>query len=163
MLIILIFSFDFQQGGNSVFDVEEYDQQNQFVDLSRSRTVQSRQQIKNYSAKVDMEHPTTVINWDYGVKYSQSNSENEILNFNRISGSSIVDPSLSNTFEYQENIAAAYISGSRQLTSKWNLQLGLRLERTRSTGYSVAIDQRNKNGFTRLFPTAYIDYQRSPI
>jgi len=41
-----------------------------------------------------------------------------------------LDVGLSNEFEYEENVQAAYVNGSRKLSDKVEVQLGLRLENT---------------------------------
>ena len=48
--------------------------------------------------------------------------------------------SKSNSFTYKEKIAAAYLNYQRQLSTKWSLQAGLRLERTNSNGVLVRAD-----------------------
>ncbi|MFT4568473.1 MAG: iron complex outermembrane receptor protein, partial [Saprospiraceae bacterium] len=153
--------FIYQQKGNSIFDIEAFEEGNQSLGLSRSRTVISSQKIQNYSIKADMQHPTKNINWNYGLKYSRNNSDNDIFNYDRITGESILDPNLTNTFAYQEDISAAYISGAKQVSDRCNVKLGMRLESTSSVGYSALLDQENRNGFSRLFPTAYFSYNQS--
>jgi len=150
--------FVYEQNSESVFDVNSFSQTEEFLGLVRSRTVHSTQQIKNYSIKADMNHPAKQWNWNYGLKYSQNISDNELINYNRISDSIRLDPSLSNIFKYKENISSAYLSGAHEISKIWNIKLGLRLEHTKSTGYSTNLDQESNNSFTQIFPTAYLGY-----
>lgn len=153
--------FSYRQSSENRFDIQSFNNSEEYLGLSRSRTVFSDQNIQNYSLKLDMIHPMEQGKLTYGAKYNLNISNNSIENYNRLSGQSILDKTLSNTFEYEEGIAALYLSGSRQLSSKWNVQLGARLEHTNSSGFSATLDQRNDNRFTRLFPTAYVQYNQN--
>jgi len=153
--------FSYNQQSENSFDIQSFNTDEEYLGLSRSRDVASDQNIKNYSLKLDMVHPIKKGKLTYGAKYNLNISNNAIENYDRLSGEAILDQVLSNTFEYEEGIAALYLSGSRQLSSKWNVQLGARLEHTNSSGFSETLNQRNDNRFTRLFPTAYVQYNQN--
>ena len=98
--------------------------------------------IDIYTAKVDVEKNALKGKLGYGAKYSDVTTSNTFDFFN-------VDPSTqietkvlskSNSFTYKEKIAAAYLNYQRQLSTKWSLQAGLRLERTNSNGVLVRAD-----------------------
>ncbi|MFK7806746.1 MAG: TonB-dependent receptor [Saprospiraceae bacterium] len=153
--------FSYRQKTNNVFDVNAFDKEGNLGGLSRSRNALTDQQINNYSIKSDVQHPTDFAQLSYGAKYNYNVSNNEIENFNRINGAPVFDTLLSNTFEYKEQIAAAYISGNRQFSDQWNLQLGLRVEYTATEGFSETLNTMNTNSYTRLFPTGYLSYKAS--
>ncbi|MEM8524322.1 MAG: TonB-dependent receptor [Bacteroidota bacterium] len=153
--------FSYRQTSENRFDIQSFSKEEEYLGLSRSRNVFSDQRIQNYSFKVDMVHPIEKGKLTYGAKYNLNISDNGIENYNLLSGESILDKTLSNTFEYEEGIAALYLSGSRQLSSKWNVQLGARLEHTKASGFSATLNQRNDSQFTRLFPTAYLQYNQN--
>ncbi len=153
--------FSYRLNTDALVNVNVFDTEGNPKGLSRARNALTDQYIQNYSIKADLKHPTEFVQLSYGAKYNFNISRNEIENYNRLSGVSVYDSLLSNTFEYDEHIAAAYLSGSRQFSDKWNLQLGLRLEYTATKGYSKTLDKTTTNDYTRLFPTAYLSYRAS--
>jgi len=70
--------------------------------------------------------------------------------------------SLSNDFNYSENINAAYVNLNKKI-GNWTVQGGLRLENTnyqgRETSYSNQQDSSFSRSYTNLFPTAFISYE----
>ncbi|RAU81572.1 TonB-dependent receptor domain-containing protein [Pontibacter arcticus] len=68
----------------------------------------------------------------------------------------------SNSFDYQEQINAAYVNMSSQLSAKLGVQLGLRGEQTISEGYSPTLKAEPvKRDYFQLFPSAFLSYQAS--
>ena len=61
-------------------------------------------------------------------------------------------------FRYKEQIYALYADYSREYSERFSMQLGLRMEYTRTTGISEAKDTEDKHDYTRLFPTVYLLY-----
>ncbi|UOQ51542.1 outer membrane beta-barrel family protein [Hymenobacter cellulosivorans] len=121
----------------------------------------SGQQIQNFSGKVDVEHPLKWARLSYGAKVSLIQSRSALQYYNTRPARPILDPSQSNSFEYREQTQALYLSGTRRLSTHWNLQLGLRLEQTQTRGYSATLDQRTTNDYLKAFPSAYLTYQPS--
>ena len=82
------------------------------------------------------------------------------------------DDSLSNKFDYSENINAAYVNYNKQIKGVM-LQFGLRVENTRSTGESFGfnsdetIKSASKKTFERrytdVFPSAAISFNKNPM
>ena len=70
------------------------------------------------------------------------------------------DPTLvqDDYFRYKEQIYALYADYSREYSERFSMQLGLRMEHTRTTGISEAKDTEDKHDYTRLFPTVYLLY-----
>lgn len=70
------------------------------------------------------------------------------------------DPTLvqDDYFRYKEQIYALYADYSREFSERFSMQLGLRMEHTRTTGISEAKDTEDKHDYTRLFPTVYLLY-----
>ena len=124
--------------------------------LSANNT--SLQNIENYSAKIDFEHPLKFINLSYGGKLSLIKTANNVNYFDTTTGSPIFDPLQSNEFEYSENIQAVYLNGTKKLNEKWETQIGLRLENTNTDGFSKTLNQKNTNSYTKLFPTFFLTY-----
>jgi hypothetical protein len=118
----------------------------------------SLQDIENYSAKLDFEHPLKWVNLSYGGKLSFIKTNSNVNYFDTTTGNPVFDPTQSNIFEYKENTQAVYISGNKKISEKWQTQLGFRVENTQTQGYSQTLNQKNNNDYTKLFPTFYITY-----
>jgi hypothetical protein len=73
-------------------------------------------------------------------------------------GTYVADSSRSNRFLYDEQIAAAYVSLSREVGTKLQLQAGLRAEHTHSQGQVMPTQQGFKRDYLSLFPTAFATY-----
>jgi len=113
--------------------------------------------IRIYAAKADVVHSfKNNLKLEAGFKSSFVKSNN-ILDYLRQQGTIWIKDNRSSHFIYQENIYAAYINVSKEW-KKWNLQLGLRLENTQSTGKQVTIDTSFIRNYTNLFPNTTIEY-----
>ena len=150
---------------NSKFDrnaiAYNYRPDNSFAGINQSARNISDQDIDNWSFKADMEHPLTAFNLSYGTKLSFTNSKSYVLYYNTITGTPELDPNQSNRFRYTENNQAVYVNGDKKISEKWNLQLGLRLENTQTSGFSETLNEETKNNYLRLFPTVYVSYKEN--
>ena len=119
--------------------------------------------ISILSAKTDYTHPLkNNAKFEAGLKSSLVQTKNEANFFNVVNGIDQVDFDKTNSFDYKENINAAYLNYNKQW-KKWGLQMGLRAENTNVRGDQRGNAQRNDSSFTRsyvnLFPTSYLSYQ----
>ncbi|CAM3963979.1 MULTISPECIES: TonB-dependent receptor domain-containing protein [Flavobacterium] len=114
--------------------------------------------FENFSSKIDVSLPFEKIELQFGGKASLSNTNNNFKFYNTFSGTPVLDENQSNVFDYKENIFAAYVSGSKQITEKLSAKVGLRTETTMTESYSKSNNQFNKNDYTKLFPTLYLTY-----
>lgn len=121
-------------------------------------TNSNNQNIKNFSGKIDFEMPSKFINLEFGGKLSTSTTNNNVVFYNNESGEPVLDLGQTNTFKYKEQIQALYISGNKKIGSKWESQLGFRLETTQTEGFSLNLNQTNKKNYAKLFPTFYLTY-----
>ncbi|MBL1220771.1 TonB-dependent receptor [Chryseobacterium sp. L7] len=95
-----------------------------------------------------------------GLKFTHFMNDSNVKYFSSGNGYDyILDQSRSNVFEYRENNAAAYVSMSKDLGKKWSAKAGLRYEYSTIDGYSKTANERNKNEYGRLFPSAYLEYK----
>ena len=120
------------------------------------------QDINIFSAKTDFTKPinkTTKI--EAGLKTSIVKTDNNALYQNLLNNNWETDLGRTNHFIYKENINAAYVNMSKDLTKKWSAQLGLRLENTISNGEQVTTGIKFKRNYTQLFPTVYVGYHAS--
>lgn len=150
--------FSYRQNSHSIFDIKSLDQREQFIELNRSRSVFSDQKIQNFSFNIDATQYINQLQLKYGIKYNHNLSNSELINFDRLSGSDVLDTNLSNSFDYKEDIAAAYVSGAVKLSDTWRAELGGRFEHTSTRGFSRTIDQLDRRKFLRFFPTVYLAY-----
>jgi hypothetical protein len=92
-----------------------------------------------------------------GLKASYVTADNDLNFFDESSGTAIFDTTKSNHFIYNENINAAYINVSREF-KRFNMQLGLRGEHTRSSGNQLAGNRQFTNSYFQLFPSFFFNY-----
>ncbi|SEM61473.1 Outer membrane receptor proteins, mostly Fe transport [Chitinophaga rupis] len=121
------------------------------------------QGMNNYTAKADMETPIRGIKMLYGAKISFTDTNNDLKYYNTTTGTPVLNPGQSNIFNYKENTTAVYLSGDKQFRKKWQIQAGLRLEHTHTTGNSVTYGKENTNDYTQLFPTLFVSYAPDDI
>lgn len=132
------------------------------------------QMINIYSGKADYTQPLkSGGRFEAGIKSSIVRTDNNAIYDTLIHGALLRDKGRSNHFVYEENINAAYLNLSGNLSKKFSAQLGLRVEQTRATGTSkgyrfdtlttsfVNHDTTFKNSYAQLFPTAYLQYKAS--
>lgn len=117
------------------------------------------QNAQNYIFNLDMEHPTAFVKLNYGGRFSITSNKNTNEHYNSTSGTPIFDDKRSNQFNYDENIAAVYVSAEKELNDKWSAKLGLRYENTSSKGISPNNQTTDKYHYDGLFPTAYLSYE----
>ncbi len=97
----------------------------------------------------------------FGGKYSIVKTDNTFNFFNVFSGEDVLNSERSNTFEYTENINAAYFNFYQKI-NKWTLQAGLRMEQTISEGNLISTqinsDDNVKRNYYDWFPSGGITY-----
>jgi len=120
----------------------------------------NKQDVTNYSAKIDFEYPTEWAELSFGGKITTSKSLNDIVFFNSgLVGEPVSNLPLSdNDFKYNEQIQAVYASINKKLNNKWGIQLGVRMEATQTTSISENLDLDVPFNYTKLFPTFYLSY-----
>lgn len=111
--------------------------------------------LRNYSAGVDFDWPTRWATLSFGGKVSANTVDN---NYVFSSTGAMPDTNQDNLFRYQEDKQALYFSGSRKIGSKIEFQAGLRVENTRTQGYSRDSDSTFVNRYLKFFPTGYLTY-----
>jgi Outer membrane protein beta-barrel family len=89
--------------------------------------------IKIYGGKADWEQPLRKAKLSAGIKYTAVSTDNNFKFSSIKSAIETEDYRRSNDFDYTEKVAAAYLSISGKI-KKWDIQAGLRMEHTASTG-----------------------------
>ena len=95
-----------------------------------------------------------------GVKSSFIETQSYINQFDIIDGNTIYNTDLSDAFDYDESILAAYVSFEKQW-EKWSLSAGIRAEQTDLTGTSPITNQTNEQDYFKWFPTLNISHNIS--
>lgn len=96
-----------------------------------------------------------------GLKGSWVESDNNLdLSRGINDGPFQLDPN-SNRFIYQENVLAAYSSLKGDFSPKLSYQAGLRMEYSDVTGTSKTLNQVNKQKYTNLFPSVFLQHKIS--
>jgi len=96
-----------------------------------------------------------------GLKGSWVESDNN-LDLSRGNGDAQLQPDPnSNRFIYQENVLAAYSSLKGDFSPKLSFQAGLRMEYSDVTGTSKTLNQVNKQEYTNLFPSVFLQHKIS--
>ncbi len=153
--------FTYDSNQNRDFITNSFAPNNDFLGVNAAANNFSNQKIENFSFKTDIEHPSKFINLSYGAKISSIKNNSDIQFFNTITGTPVLDSNISNTFKYEENNQAIYISGLKKINEKWDVQLGLRLENTKTKGFSVELNETNTDSYTKLFPSFYASYNKN--
>ena len=116
--------------------------------------------INIYSAKVDYSQPLKKgSKIEAGLKSSYVETDNNALYDNWDGIKWVADAGRSNHFKYKENINAAYVNFIQELSNKWSLQTGLRLENTIANGNQLTTGQTFKRSYTQVFPTVYLGFK----
>jgi outer membrane receptor protein involved in Fe transport len=120
--------------------------------------------INIYTAKVDYEMPFKKGKLEAGIKTSYVASDNKFELYNEYPSREL-DVNRSNRFKYKENINAAYTNYNFSLSKQVNLQAGVRLEQTVSTGdltpydHIASDDDHVKRKYLDLFPSTAITWK----
>ncbi|HYC27530.1 MAG TPA: TonB-dependent receptor, partial [Chitinophagaceae bacterium] len=127
--------------------------------------------IDIYSIKADYEQNFKKGKLGYGGKIGYVTSDNDFQRYNVYASGNELDRDRSNSFEYKENINAAYVNYNRQLKG-FMIQAGVRVENTNIEGISTG--EKLDNGdykpydvtfnrhYTNAFPSAAITFNKNP-
>jgi Outer membrane protein beta-barrel family/Carboxypeptidase regulatory-like domain len=116
--------------------------------------------INVYSLTADYIMPAKKARWEVGLKTNYSITDNDIVWQNSKSTGWANDAGKTNHFIYKENVNAAYLNYIRAI-KKWNIQAGLRIEQTNTTGNSLTANRKDKNSYVDFFPNISLDYTKN--
>lgn len=144
--------------GNQEVNGLTYDPNNQLQSTTYLKNILPLD-IDVYSGRLDYAQSlTNGFKIETGVKSSLVKTNNTSLFYNE----SKLQDSLSNNFNYSENINAAYVNLNKKF-GDWIVQGGLRAENTNYQGHQSSYTHQQDSSFSRsytsLFPTAFISYQ----
>ena len=115
----------------------------------------SNQDIDIYTGQLDFVSPMHKLYFKTGIKASQIISKNTYDFFDVNTTGAVQNTSLSDNFEYNEQVYAGYISVLRNW-EKWVLKTGLRGEQTYVEGNSLVLNTSNVQNYFELFPSFYL-------
>ena len=115
------------------------------------------QNIQIFTGQMDYQTPIGTASLETGTKISVVDSESRIDFSDFDETSETVNPSLSDTFLYDEKVYAAYVSYV-QNWEKWSVKLGIRGELTDASGVSETLNETNTQDFFEPFPSVYVLY-----
>jgi iron complex outermembrane recepter protein len=154
---------------------ERRDQPNRYFDATETNLLTERlsffdtpSDIEIYTAKADYEEKLLGGQLGFGSKLSKVVSDNTFLFFNIKDGKKIRNDQGSNTFLYDENVYAGYVSYARELNKMWNLSAGLRAEKTDASGDLTTFDTTLQEptvllNYLSWFPSAGLTYAKNPL
>ncbi|MFD2865440.1 outer membrane beta-barrel protein [Mucilaginibacter antarcticus] len=114
--------------------------------------------IRIWAAKLDVTTPlskTGVL--EAGLKYSNVNSDNDLVFGPKVNGVYTSSPTFSNTFLFKENINSAYVNYIGKM-GKVGVTAGLRAEQTNSDGMSATMNKPVIRHYLNLFPQLQLNY-----
>lgn len=115
-----------------------------------------------HSAKADFKFPCERAKLEAGLAYTDIlNSSHSLIEY--MDDTDAVTDAESNTFDYTERIAAAYITASRPLGKGFRGKVGLRYEYTWTKGTQVQDSQVHTDRYGRLFPSVNISWSGDRI
>ena len=112
-----------------------------------------------YTFNLDYTKPFSK-NWsiEAGAQYLLNHVSNDFSVSDKIGDEYVVDPGLTNLFEYDQNVLGVYGTGAYE-GDVWGLKLGMRVENTVLSTLLVNTNQSNNLNFTNLFPSAHTSYK----
>jgi hypothetical protein len=118
----------------------------------------SNVKVDIFTSAVEFTIPAKWLNLNFNTKVSFIKNSSNAEFYNTTSGNSVLDETKTNEFLYAENMQALYISGTKNIGSKFSIQLGLRGENVQTNGKSLTVNEENKNHYFKIYPTAYLNY-----
>jgi hypothetical protein len=117
-------------------------------------------EIKVFSSQIDYSKVfSNKGKLDFGTKYSNvGNKSNSDFYVAENGNPFVLDEELSNDFEYQEMISAAYMNYGGEINEKTNYGIGIRSEFTK---YDLNTIIQKKEDYIDFFPSAYINMKLS--
>ena len=120
--------------------------------------------VNNYKlaiANMDFSLPFKKIKTSAGAQYTFLDNKSDVRFFDVVNAVPKLNPNLTNTFNYDENIWAIYASVEINLNPKWSVQGGMRYENTNYEGKSEDNTNKIERKYDNFFPTFYLSYQFS--
>jgi len=119
--------------------------------------------IRNKVIALDYEFNIGKGKLDIGSKLSNTSNISNQLGDTLNNGSWIINPRYTNNFLYQETVLAGFTNYIFKIRNSIDVQAGLRIENTNTTGNSITIDQIVKRNYLSWLPSINIGIQLNEI
>ncbi|KAA1248016.1 outer membrane beta-barrel family protein [Aquimarina sp. RZ0] len=144
---------------------EYFDSENELL-LEEISQIDAPTEIDIFTFKVDFEYKFWEGTLGIGSKTSKIITENKYLFFDGIDDFFQRNNNRSRLFNYAENVFANYLNYSKSFSEKWNLSLGLRVEKTNAKGnlqaFVTELDEPPvKLDYLNWFPSVGLTWQAS--
>lgn len=149
--------YQYRRDRNDRYNTRYLDEKQQEYQQPLLLRNQSAPQNQIRSLSADYSFTYAKIQYETGAKALFTTTNNDLLWETMENGNWQNDVTKSNHFIYNENIYAAYLNGSGSI-GKVDIQAGLRMEHTATTGNSVTLNQTTQRNFTNLFPSLGIGW-----
>lgn len=128
------------------------------LDITQQKT-RTRFQESKHTFNLDFVKPIKKI-WtiETGGQYVLNNVGNDFAVEDFIDERYVIDPQLTNDFQFTQNVLGLYTTGSYE-GKNWGIKLGVRAENTDLKTLLVTTDEKNNRNFTNLFPTLHTSYK----
>lgn len=148
------------------FQPNEYFNSDNELLLEEINQVDAPTEIDIFTFKFDFGYKVWEGMLGIGSKTSKINTDNTYLFFDKVNDVFQQNNNRSRLFEYTENVFSNYLNYSKQISDKWNLSLGLRVEKTNAKGDLQAFDSELdeppvKLNYINWFPNLSLTWQTS--
>ncbi len=130
---------------------------NQFL-RNNSFLTNSGQNSNIFTAQTDVSSPLFTGSFEAGFKFSNIITDSKLNFFDTENNADIFNNSLSDDFNYKENVYAEYMNFEKEW-EKLSVTLGLRGEYTDIEAFSRVLGTVNTQQYFKLFPAAALDYK----
>lgn len=155
--VLVVFDYsDIDNSDNSNY-LNQYSESDRDPKYNNIRFSNQSSMYKIFSFRTDVDYPISKDKkMEFGLKYGYTDN-NSVLDFkNKIGENLIQDPLLSNKFNYQESILAAYSTLQTTIGKSFLAKVGFRLEYTKGAGLSATLNQNQSREYLDLFPSIYL-------
>ncbi|WP_262902646.1 TonB-dependent receptor domain-containing protein [Pontibacter aydingkolensis] len=120
---------------------------------TRESTTNNEDETNEKNLQIDYAQPIGKQLLEFGLKsiFEENNSNYFYKNRDAETGTYLLDPSISNSFKYRQDVHAAYISLNLNMR-KWGLRSGIRIEETRLDVNFLSTGTKAKQNYRGFFP-----------
>lgn len=113
--------------------------------------------------KLDYTNPLSkLITVETGAQYVINQVGNDYAVSDLVDNEWILDPNLTNNFEYDQGVFGVYGTGLYE-KKKWGVKMGLRVENTELNTLLTNINEANRQNYTNLFPSFHTSFKVSKV
>ncbi|WP_197088639.1 TonB-dependent receptor domain-containing protein [Rufibacter radiotolerans] len=147
------FSFDLSRNNSENESASGFSLEPIINYTGRQTTTQNQDVAREYNLQADYTHPLGKQTLELGIKsvLQENNSGYFYKNLEQETGMLVLDSALSNSFDYRQDIHAAYASFNLR-NNKWVLRTGLRVEETRLHANFRSSSTKASQQYRNLFP-----------